>query len=279
MNKKNLLSLYGIKWNPFAFDIPFEGIVTNTAMDDFCWRTESLVMDGGFAMITGSVGTGKSVALRWLSQKLSRLQDVHVAQLNRPQSSIADFYRELGSMFGLDVRVSNRWGGFRSLRDKWITHIDSTMFRPVLLVDEAQEMPATVLSELRLMSSSQFDSRAILTVVLCGDERLPERFRSPDLMPLGSRIKTRLLMEHRTRDEMNALIEEAIELAGNPALMTKELMLTLADRSMGNYRAMMHMADDLLTEGVKRQLPQLDQQLFLERFDFNQKKAAARRKK
>lgn len=279
MNKKNLLSLYGIKWNPFAVDIPFEGIVTNTAMDDFCWRTESLVMDGGFAMITGSVGTGKSVALRWLSQKLSRLQDVHVAQLNRPQSSIADFYRELASMFGLEIRVSNRWGGFRSLREKWITHIDSTMFRPVLLVDEAQEMQATVLSELRLMSSSQFDSRAILTVVLCGDERLPERFRSPDLMPLGSRIKTRLLMEHRTRDEMNALIEEAIKLAGNPALMTKELMLTLADRSMGNYRAMMHMADDLLTEGVKRQLPQLDQQLFLEKFDFNQKKAAARRKK
>jgi general secretion pathway protein A len=279
MNKKNLLSLYGIKWNPFAVDIPFEGIVTNPAMDDFCWRTESLVMDGGFAMITGSVGTGKSVALRWLSQKLSRLQDVHVAQLNRPQSSITDFYRELGSMFGLDVRMSNKWGGFRSLRDKWITHIDSTMFRPVLLIDEAQEMPATVLSELRLMSSSQFDSRAILTVVLCGDERLPERFRSPDLMPLGSRIKTRLLMEHRTRDEMNALIEDAIKLAGNPVLMTKELMLTLADKSMGNYRAMMHMADDLLTEGVKRQIPQLDQQLFLERFDFNQKKVAARRKR
>jgi type II secretory pathway predicted ATPase ExeA len=209
MNKKNLLSLYGIKWNPFAVDIPFEGIVTNAAMENFCWRIESLVMDGGFAMITGPVGTGKSVVLRWLSQKLSHLQDVHVAQLNRPQSSIADFYRELGSMFGLDIRVSNRWGGFRSLRDKWIAHIESTMFRPVLLIDEAQEMQGAVLSELRLMSSSQFDSKAILTVLLCGDERLPDRFRLPDLMPLGSRIKTRLLMEHRTRDEMIGLIEES----------------------------------------------------------------------
>jgi type II secretory pathway predicted ATPase ExeA len=182
-------------------------------------------------------------------------------------------------MFGLEIRVSNRWGGFRSLRDKWMSHIESTMFRPVLLVDEAQEMPATVLSELRLMSSTQFDSRSIITVVLCGDERLPERFRSPDLMPLGSRIKTRLLMEHKTRDEMIILIEDAIKIAGNPSLMTKELTLTLADRSMGNYPAMMHMADDLLTEGVKRQLPQLDQQLFLDRFDFNQKKAPPRRKK
>lgn len=61
--------------------------------------------------------------------------------------------------------------------------------------------------------------------------------------------------------------------------MTKDLMLTLADRSMGNYRALMHMADDLLTEGVKRQLPQLDQQLFLERFDFDQKKVSGRRKR
>lgn len=61
--------------------------------------------------------------------------------------------------------------------------------------------------------------------------------------------------------------------------MTAELILTLADRSMGNYRIIMNMADELLTESIKRGISQLDQQLFLERFDFNQKKAKARSKR
>jgi general secretion pathway protein A len=62
----------------------------------------------------------------------------------------------------------------------------------VLLIDEAQEMAPPVLSELRLMSSARFDSQPLLCVVLAGNARLPEKLRREDLVPLGSRIRTRL---------------------------------------------------------------------------------------
>jgi general secretion pathway protein A len=68
--------------------------------------------------------------------------------------------------------------------------------RVVLLVDEAQEMAPAALSELRLMASARFDSQPLLCVVLAGDARLIEKLRREELIPLGSRIRTRLATEH-----------------------------------------------------------------------------------
>lgn len=278
MNPKKLTALYGIKWNPFAKKVPIEGINIDDKLQDFCWRAENLVMDGGFAMITGPVGTGKSVALRWLAHRLNQLQDVKVGEIIRPQSNLADFYRELADLFGMSLQISNRFNSYRSLREKWMSHIESTLFRPILLIDEAQEMIPLVLSELRLMSSNHFDSRSIITVILCGDERLPEKFRHPDLIPLGSRIKSRLITEHKNQEDLAAALNELINKAGNPTLMTKELIHTLADRSMGNYRAMMQMAEHLLEEGARREIPQLDEKLFFELFSTNKLPRNRRRK-
>ena len=78
--------------------------------------------------------------------------------LSRPQASLADFYREMGDLFGVELRPHNRWGGAKVLRERWQTHIDAALSRPVLLVDEAQEMQPAVLAELRLLSSAELDS-------------------------------------------------------------------------------------------------------------------------
>ena len=59
-----------------------------------------------------------------------------------------------------------------------------------------------VLSELRLLASARFDSQALLCVVLCGDGRLLDKLRREDLIPLGSRIRTRLATGAATRDEL-----------------------------------------------------------------------------
>ena len=116
MSNKKLLNLYGLKWNPFDPALPLEGLISSPQIDNFCWRVENLVMDGGYAMITGHPGTGKSVALRILAARLSKMQDVKVGVLTRPQSGLSDFYRELGELFGVELKTSNRWGGYKTLR-------------------------------------------------------------------------------------------------------------------------------------------------------------------
>jgi len=264
---KKLLALYGLKWNPFAPEIPPDALLPTPKIEAFCWRIEQgHVRDGGFALITGDSGTGKSVVLRLLAERLARVRDLTVGVIAHPQSPVADFYRELGDVFGVALKPHNRWNGFKTLREQWAAHLESTLLRPVLLIDEAQEMPALVLSELRLLTSAHFDSRSLLSVVLAGDGRLTELFRREELRPLGSRIRSRLTLEYATREELRACLEHLLTAAGNPSLMTAELMTTLCEHALGNYRVLTTMADELLAVAARRELPQLDEKLYLEVF-------------
>src|SRR5262245_37707966 len=107
----------------------------------------------------------KSVILRILAERLAAQRDVIVGVLSRPQAAIHDFYRELGSLFGVQLSPHNRWAGCKVLRECWQNHIDSALVRPVLIVDEAQEMVPKVLAELRILASVKLDSHILLTVV------------------------------------------------------------------------------------------------------------------
>ena len=266
MNQK-LLALYGLKWNPFAPELPIEAIYVPPRIESFCWRIEhAQIREGGFAMIHGDPGTGKSVALRLLADRLGRLPDVTVGVINHPQSSLVDFYRELGDIFAVPLKPHNRWGGFKSLREVWFTHMETTRRRPVLLVDEAQEMAPATLSELRLLTSARFDSQPLLCVVLAGDARLIEKLRREELIPLGSRIRTRLATEHASRDELHACLAHLLAGAGNASLMTPALQQTLCDHAAGNYRILTTLAAELLAAAAQRDLPQLDEKLYLEVF-------------
>ena len=276
MNQK-LLALYGLKWNPFTPELPTEAIYAPPRIENFCWRIEhAQIREGGFAMIHGDPGTGKSVALRLLADRLARLPDVTVGAINHPQSSLVDFYRELGDIFAVPLKPHNRWGGFKSLRELWFAHLETTRRRPVLLVDEAQEMAPATLSELRLLSSARFDSQALLCVVLAGDARLIEKLRREELIPLGSRIRTRLATEQASRDELQACLAHLLAGAGNASLMTSALQQTLCDHAAGNYRILTTLAAELLAVAVQRNLPQLDEKLYLEVF-AQPERAAPRR--
>jgi type II secretory pathway predicted ATPase ExeA len=136
----------------------------------------------------------------------------------------------------------------------------------VLLIDEAQEMSPAALSELRLLASSRFDSQPLLCVVLCGDARLIEKLRREELVPLGSRIRTRLATEHAAREELLAFLEHVLAQAGNANLMTAPLRHTLCDHAAGNYRILTTMAAELLAVAAQRELAQLDEKLYLEVF-------------
>ncbi len=130
-------------------------------------------------------------------------------------------------------------------------------------------MTAAVLNELRLLGSTRFDSRQILTVVLSGDMRLLEKFRHEDLLPLGSRIRLRLTLQQASADDLRAALKHLLSAAGNQALMTPQLIATLSEHALGNYRVLMTLSGELLAAAAEKQLPQIDEKLYFELFSIH----------
>ena len=102
--------------------------------------------------------------------------------------------------------------------------------------------------------------------MLAGDARLIEKLRRDELVPLGSRIRTRLALEHASHDELAACLCHLLGTAGNASLMTPQLRQTLCDHAAGNYRVLTTMAAELLAVAAQRESPKLDEKLYLEVF-------------
>ncbi len=266
MNKL-LSSLYGLKWNPFSPEVPTEACRVTPRVDNFGWRVENLAREGGFALVTGDPGTGKSVVLRVLRRRLAAVRDLSVGVLTRPQGSVPDFYRELGELFGVRLSPHNRWAGAKALREQWQSHLESTLYRAVLLVDEAQEVRPAVLQELQLLASAELDSRSLLTVVLSGDGRLLEKFKTEELLALGTRMRVRLSLEALPAAELAEVLRHVLAEAGNPTLLTAELVITLAEHALGNLRVLMRMGGELLDAAVRKQVERLDEKLYFEVYE------------
>jgi type II secretory pathway predicted ATPase ExeA len=272
MNKK-LLGLYGLKFNPFSQQVPATALLSLPQTESFCWRIEQQIGEGGFALVVGDPGAGKSAALRILSERLSSMRDLSVGLLSRPQANLADFYRELGHLFGVALSPHNRWSSSKVLREKWLTHIEASVYRPVLLIDEAQEMNSTVFCELRLLASADLDSRSILTIILAGDQRLAARLEELDLLPIASRIRSRLRLEGLSPKQLAECLNHLLKAAGNPRLLTATLIQTLCEHATGNLRLLMNMANDLLAAACHQEREQIDEKLYFEVFALDPKPA------
>src|SRR5262249_2891807 len=114
--------------------------------------------------------------------------------------------------------------------------------------------------------------------VLSGDGRLLERLRQDDLVLLGIWIRTRLVTELASREELLELFRYALEKVGNVMLMTTELMETLADHSAGNYRLLMILGAELLAYGLAHEGAPLDERCYLEVFQPRNPRSAIKKK-
>jgi len=265
---KNLLAQYGMKFNPFIQDVPTEALHVYPKLKDFFWRIEnSLVKDGGFALVSGDTGSGKSAALRILSERLLLIRDVKVGVITRPSSGIADFYRELGDLFDVPLNAHNRWNAFKKLREHWLNYLENTLVRPMLFIDEAQEADNCLLNELRLLTSSDFDSKQLMSIVIAGDKRLNDKLRQTELMPLGSRIKIRLNIDYAGIPQLTESLKYLLDASGNSNLMTPQLIQTLCEHSAGNYRVLCNMANTMLMTGLQKDKSKLDEQLYFDCFN------------
>ena len=263
MSLDKRLARFGLSFHPFAAALPPGACQITPEMTHVLGRCDHLVASGGFALIVGDSGTGKSTLLRCLQARLGEHSDLVTGVLTRPQASLADFYRELGAVFGVTLSPSNRWAGARVLRERWQAHWGSCHHRPVLIVDEAQELHPAVLGELRLLATAELDAVALLSIILAGDARLSELLQERELLPLASRIRVQHRTSAATIPELVQLLEHLLTRAGNPGLMTDGLKRSLAEHACGNRRNLMYLGDQMVEAALADPAcDRLDEHLF-----------------
>lgn len=166
----------------------------------------------GFVVMTGEVGTGKTLLVRCLLELLNR-QQVAFANVFNAQLSEIDFLRYIAGDLGLKL-----WSQSKSELLLELNHFLIQRHRKgqttVLVVDEAQNLSAAVLEEIRLLTNLETSQHKLLQILLVGQPELDEKLESYDLRQLKQRIGLRCRLQPLTLEETVGYIARRLKQAG-----------------------------------------------------------------
>lgn len=169
--------------------------------------------DGGFVVLTGEVGTGKTTLSRSLLDRVPENTDI--AYVINPRLSawelLATLCEELGDA-PIGEQVSSKRLVDRINRLLLAAHALDR--RTVLVIDEAQNLTRDVLEQIRLLTNLETSERKLLQVVLIGQPELDDMLRRPDLRQLAQRVTARYHLKPMSREELSRCMRHRLEVAG-----------------------------------------------------------------
>ena len=192
------------------------------------------------AALIAPSGSGKTLLLRALKEGLPearyRVHDVKVTDLSK-----RDMCREIATVCGLPP-VGTYPNLLRKLQQRFAEQLDDEGLRPVLFLDEAQDMRPEVLAILRILTNFDLDSRLVLSVVLAGDARLQLLLERHELEPVRRRLAHLATLPLLARDQTRAYLNHRLLLAGaEPQVFLDEAADAVFEITRGNLRAVDHL--------------------------------------
>jgi len=169
--------------------------------------------DGGFVLLTGEVGTGKTTICRGLLEQIPEGCDV--AYIFNPKLTVEELLSTICAEFG--IKCPKRNVSVKMYVDRINEHLLETHAqggRAVLIIDEAQNLSADVLEQMRLLTNLETDERKLLQIILLGQPELGQLLGSPVLRQVSQRIIARYHLSPLNKDEVAAYIQHRLEVAG-----------------------------------------------------------------
>ncbi|MBI5742155.1 MAG: AAA family ATPase [Nitrospirae bacterium] len=167
----------------------------------------------GFILLTGEIGSGKTTIIRNLIKNLEGT--IRLSKINNTKVSSEQLISMINEDFGLDVEGKNKT---RLLSELNLFLVDqySKKLQPVLLIDEAQNLSADLLEEIRLLSNLETDRAKLVQIILVGQPELKKTLMLPELLQLRQRISVSYHIAPLTIDETADYIRHRLAIAGNP---------------------------------------------------------------
>jgi general secretion pathway protein A len=212
----------------------------------------------GFVVVTGEVGTGKTMLLRCLLGLLKESKDVTYAYVFNGRLSPTEFLQYILSDFGVPASGKNKSELLFDL-GKFLALQCSKKMTTVLIVDEAHLLSADILEEVRLLSNLETEDDKLLQILLVGQPELDEKLDSVGLRQLKQRIAFRTQLLPLDADETKLYIEQRLQIAGasrdrNP-LFSEETIAEVYRHSRGLPRLINTLCENSLVTAYARRLP------------------------
>ncbi|MGA3033262.1 MAG: AAA family ATPase [Terracidiphilus sp.] len=210
----------------------------------------------GFVVVTGEVGTGKTLLLRCLLRLLENSKDIAYAYVFNSRLSPTEFLQYIQSDFGLPASGKNKVDLLLDL-SKFLVSRGSKQMTTVLIVDEAHDLPADTLEELRLLSNLETTEDKLLQIVLVGQPELDKKLDSFELRQLKQRIALRAQLGALTPQQTKEYIEQRLRIAGAdpnaPPLFSPEAVAAVYAYSRGFPRLINTLCENALVGAYARQ--------------------------
>ena len=208
----------------------------------------------GFILLTGEIGSGKTTLIRDLIKK--HHGDIVLSKIFNTMVNSEQLIAMINDDFGIVGKGSDKTALLRDLNDFLIDQFAKGN-KPVLIIDEAQNLTPEILEEIRMLSNLETDNAKLLQIILVGQPELRDTLASPELMQLRQRISCYCHIKPLTRDEVEQYILHRLEIAGNreAIVFPPQVVALIWQYSRGIPRLINIFCDFLLlsafAEGVK----------------------------
>jgi len=247
--------------NPFSRNVKIENLFRWNNFENLARRLQHFLTEGGIFILTGNIGSGKTTALRAFSASLSP-NSYRVVYSNDMMDSKKDFYASILNHLGV---VPSHFAGDsrRALRKHLEEMTRVKKQKPLVMLDEAQNLPGFILEELRLLLNSEYDSRSLAHFILSGHKMLQERLSLHENEALRQRITLKFHLHGFSLEETCAYINHRLLSAGSTAqIISDSVLAKIHEESQGIPRMINKICYALLLAACASEKKIIDDILF-----------------
>jgi general secretion pathway protein A len=222
----------------------------------------------GFVVITGDTGTGKTTLCRALAEKVDRR--TFTALVLNPFNSEEDLLRAILENLGVVSRGEEHTGTRKPTKQELVSTLHDFLLslvpigaRAVLVIDEAQSLPLSILEQIRILSNFETDREKLLQIFLVGQLSLVPLLRSPELRQLDQRVSIRYQLKPLREEEIAGYVAHRLAVANGShnVVFTPTALRVVHDHTGGIPRLINMLCDRAMLGAYSVQTARIDEDL------------------
>ena len=246
-------TFFALQREPFSADIALKDILVTPALQAVQERLQYAIRLGASALLTGEIGSGKSTALRFVTESLHPSQ-YRLLRVTATSGSILELYRQILAELAADMNGCSRARMTARIKDEVLQLACGKKITPVLVIDEASLLRLEVFAELHTLTQFESDSKPYLPLVLAGQSNLVDNLRYRSCLPLASRVVCRSHLQGVDLAGMQQYLEHHLNIAGVAQQLFEDAAVTAIHQGSGGlFRKANHLARGAIVAAAKEQ--------------------------